>query len=49
MICSITENFKFNKVVSSYMTFLNENKNLTIECKNNIVDLLSVPSFRRLY
>jgi leucyl-tRNA synthetase len=39
-----TESFKFNKVVSSFMILLNENKvkNLTENCKEEIVDLLSI-------
>lgn len=44
MIYKYTDSFKFNKVVSSYMILLNENKhkNLTEESKRQIVDLLSV-------
>lgn len=49
-IFDYTENFKFNKVVSSFMILLNENKNknLTEECKSEIIDLLSIymPNFR---
>jgi leucyl-tRNA synthetase len=49
-IFDYTESFKFNKVVSSFMIFLNENKNkeLSIECKNEILDLLQIymPSIR---
>jgi len=45
-----TESFKFNKVVSSFMILLNENKNkeLTTESKNEILDLLQIymPSIR---
>ncbi len=46
-----TENFKFNKVVSSFMILINENKhrNLTNENKNQILDLLEIymPSIRK--
>ncbi len=49
-IFDYTESFKFNKVVSSFMILLNENKNknLTMECKEEIVDLLNIymPNFR---
>lgn len=43
-IFKYTEDFKFNKVVSSFMILLNENKNkkLTIECKKEIVSLLEI-------
>ncbi len=45
-----TEAFKFNKVVSSFMILLNENrtKNLTVECKEEITALLEIymPSIR---
>ena len=43
-IYSNTENFKFNKVVSEFMTFLNTNriKNLTPEIKKELIDLLSI-------
>lgn len=45
-----TESFKFNKVVSSFMILLNENKNknLTMKCKEELIDLLSIymPNFR---
>lgn len=39
-----TESFKFNKVVSSFMILLNENKgkNLTDECKQELVAVLSI-------
>lgn len=50
-IFDYTESFKFNKVVSSFMIFFNENKNkeLTNECKNEILDLLQIymPSIRK--
>jgi leucyl-tRNA synthetase len=44
MIFDYTENFKFNKVVSSFMTLLNENKNknLTIDNKKSLIDLLNI-------
>lgn len=49
-IFDYTESFKFNKVVSSFMILFNENKNkeLTTECKNEILDLLQIymPSIR---
>ena len=49
-IFDYTESFKFNKVVSSFMILFNENKNkeLTKECKNEILDLLQIymPSIR---
>jgi leucyl-tRNA synthetase len=49
-IFNYTESFKFNKVVSSFMILLNENKNknLTIDCKEEIIDLLTIymPNFR---
>ena len=45
-----TENFKFNKVVSSFMIFMNKNKHkqLTSDCKEEIIDLLNIymPNFR---
>jgi len=43
-IFDYTENFKFNKVVSSFMILLNENKNknLTLECKQKLIELLSI-------
>jgi leucyl-tRNA synthetase len=39
-----TESFKFNKVVSSFMILLNENKskNLTNECKQELIEVLSI-------
>jgi leucyl-tRNA synthetase len=39
-----TESFKFNKVVSSFMILLNENKskNLTDECKQELIEVLSI-------
>ena len=49
-IFDYTESFKFNKVVSSFMILLNENKNknLTEECKTEIINLLSIymPNFK---
>lgn len=49
-IFDYTESFKFNKVVSSFMILLNENKNknLSENCKEEIIDLLSIymPNFR---
>jgi leucyl-tRNA synthetase len=49
-IFDYTESFKFNKVVSSFMILLNENKNknLTMECKEELIDLLNIymPTFR---
>jgi leucyl-tRNA synthetase len=49
-IFAYTESFKFNKVVSSFMILLNENKNksLTNKCKDELIDLLNIymPSFR---
>lgn len=43
-IFNYTENFKFNKVVSSFMIFLNENKhkNISINTKNEIVELMEI-------
>ena len=43
-IFQYTEDFKFNKVVSSFMILLNENKhkNLREEDKNKLMDLLSI-------
>lgn len=43
-IFDYTESFKFNKVVSSFMILFNENKNkaLSIDCKNEIIDLLQM-------
>jgi leucyl-tRNA synthetase len=39
-----TELFKFNKVVSSFMIFTNENKdkNITANCKKELIDILSI-------
>jgi leucyl-tRNA synthetase len=39
-----TESFKFNKVVSSFMILLNENKNknLTNKCKQELIEVLSI-------
>lgn len=49
-IFDYTESFKFNKVVNSFMILFNENKNkeLTKECKDEILDLLQIymPSIR---
>lgn len=49
-IFDYTESFKFNKVVSSFMILLNENKrkNLNQKCKNEIIELLCVfmPDFK---
>lgn len=44
MVFNYTENFKFNKVVSSYMILLNENKhlNLTLKCRNELIDILQI-------
>ena len=43
-IFAYTESFKFNKVVSSFMILLNENKkkNLTEDCKGRIINLLEI-------
>lgn len=43
-IFNYTENFKFNKVVSSFMVLLNENKNksLTNDSKQKIIELLEI-------
>ncbi len=43
-IFDYTENFKFNKVVSSFMILLNnnKNKNLTQNCKKQIIELLEI-------
>ena len=43
-IFDYTEKFKFNKVVSSFMILLNENKkkNITSECKKEILSLLEI-------
>lgn len=49
-IFDYTENFKFNKVVSSFMILLNENKHkdLTVESKEELLNLISIymPSFK---
>ena len=49
-IFNYTESFKFNKVVSSFMILLNENKskNLTENSKEEIIDLISIymPNFK---
>lgn len=44
LIFKYTDNFKFNKVVSQYMTLLNENKNKTLnqESKDKLINLLAV-------
>lgn len=43
-IFDYTETFKFNKVVSSFMILLNENrtKNLTNECKKELISILKI-------
>jgi leucyl-tRNA synthetase len=43
-IFDYTESFKFNKVVSSFMILLNENKhkNLTERCKQELIEILSI-------
>ncbi len=43
-IFSYTEAFKFNKVVSEFMVLVNQNrtKNLTHDCKKEIVDLVEI-------
>lgn len=43
-IFDYTESFKFNKVVSSFMILLNENKSksLTDECKRELIEVLSI-------
>jgi len=43
-IFTYTESFKFNKVVSSFMILLNENKdkNLTESCKNELICILKI-------
>ncbi len=49
-IFNYTESFKFNKVVSSFMILLNENKskNLTENSKEEIIDLITIymPNFK---
>jgi leucyl-tRNA synthetase len=51
MIFKYTDNFKFNKVVSQYMTLLNEHKdkNLNPETKEKLINLLSIymPSIKQ--
>ena len=51
IIFDYTEKFKFNTVVSSFMKLKNEHKkkNLTSECKNEILSLLEIymPSIRK--
>lgn len=44
MIFTYTELFKFNKVVSSFMSLLKQNKhlNLNAECKSKIIELLQI-------
>lgn len=46
-----TESFKFNKVVSTFMTFYNQNKGkkLTANCKERLISLLEIymPSIRK--
>jgi len=43
-IFDYTESFKFNKVVSSFMILLNQNKNksLSDDCKNELISLLEI-------
>ncbi len=43
-IFDYTESFKFNKVVSSFMILVNENKskNLTDECKKELISILQI-------
>jgi leucyl-tRNA synthetase len=43
-IFDYTEGFKFNKVVSSFMILLNQNKNksLSDDCKNELISLLEI-------
>lgn len=49
-IFRFTESFKFNKVVSSFMILMNENKtkNLNHTCKSELIDLLTIymPNFK---
>lgn len=51
MIFGYTEDFKFNKVVSSFMILLNEKRNLNLsrESKNELMNLLEIymPSIRK--
>lgn len=43
-VSKFTESFKFNKIVSSFMILLNENKNkkLTVETKERLISILEV-------
>jgi len=43
-IFDFTDSFKFNKVVSSFMILLNQNKNksLTTECKEELIQLIEI-------
>ena len=43
-VFDFTDAFKFNKVVSSFMILLNQNKNkaLTSECKEELISLLEI-------
>ena len=43
-IFNFTDAFKFNKVVSSFMILLNQNKNkaLTPDCKEQLIRLLEI-------
>lgn len=43
-IFDFTDAFKFNKVISSFMIFLNQNKNksLTPECKEELIKLIEI-------
>lgn len=49
IIFNYTDLFKFNKIVSEFMILVNKNrtKNLTLECKKNIIDLIEIylPNF----
>jgi leucyl-tRNA synthetase len=49
-IFDFTDAFKFNKVISSFMILLNQNKNksLSVECKEELIKLLEIyaPSIR---
>lgn len=44
LIFNYTESFKFNKVVSSFMILINENKNksLSKECKDKLISLIQI-------
>lgn len=50
IIFNYTDNFKFNKVVSSFMVLVNENKNknLTNEVKRQVIEVVKIylPSFK---